>query len=69
MKIDLVISSEHINEDIIKDKVVVVVDMLRATTVIISALKNGCSKVIPVLSIEEAFELSKESREEHIQRI
>ena len=41
MKIDLIISADYIEENKIKDKIVVVIDMLRATSVITTALKNG----------------------------
>lgn len=66
MKIDLIISCEDIKENKIQDKVVVVIDMLRATTVIVTAIKNGCSKVIPLLTVEEAVEISKGSDEDYI---
>lgn len=39
--------------------IVVVVDILRATTSIVSALANGAKSVIPVSSIEKAMELKK----------
>lgn len=65
MNIDVIISADYIREDIIKDKVVVVIDMLRATSVITTAIKNGCKEVIPTLTVEEAFkkrdELGKEN--------
>ncbi|MBN2680868.1 MAG: 2-phosphosulfolactate phosphatase [Bacteroidales bacterium] len=41
------------------DKIVVVVDILRATTVITTMFINGVNKVIPVKTIEEAKELKK----------
>ena len=66
MKIDLIISADDIKENKIIGKVVVVIDMLRATTVITTAIKNGCKEVIPVVTIEEALELSKINREEYI---
>lgn len=66
MKIDLIISADYIKDKIIEGKTVVVIDILRATSVIITALNNGCSKVIPVLTVEEAFELSKHSRKDYI---
>lgn len=56
MKVDLIISADHVKENIIKDKVVVVIDMLRATSVITTAFINGCRDVIPLLTVEEAFE-------------
>lgn len=43
----------------IKDKVVVVIDTLRATSVITTALVNGAKEVIPVPEIEDAINLSK----------
>jgi 2-phosphosulfolactate phosphatase len=39
-----------------KDAIVVVVDILRATTVITTMFENGASKIIPVKTIEEAIE-------------
>ncbi|MDP4144541.1 MAG: 2-phosphosulfolactate phosphatase family protein [Bacillota bacterium] len=54
MNIDLIISTEHIDKEKIKGKTVIVVDMLRATSVIITAISNGCRAVIPVLTVEEA---------------
>lgn len=55
MKIDIAISADHIKQEYLKNKVVVVIDMLRATSVIITALSNGAKKVIPLLTVEEAF--------------
>lgn len=66
MKIDLIISADDIKESKIIGKVVVVIDMLRATTVITTAIKNGCKEVIPVVTIDEALELSKSNREKYI---
>lgn len=36
-------------------RVFVVIDVLRATATIIEALSNGCTKVIPVMIVDEAF--------------
>ena len=55
MEVDIIISADYIREDIIKNKIVVVIDMLRATSVITTAIMNGCKEVIPVLTVEEAF--------------
>ncbi|GAB6168659.1 2-phosphosulfolactate phosphatase family protein [Clostridium carnis] len=57
MKLDLIISADHIKKEYIKGKVVVVIDMLRATSVITTALANGAKRVIPLLTVEEAFEV------------
>ncbi|WP_194191976.1 2-phosphosulfolactate phosphatase family protein [Clostridium chrysemydis] len=67
MKLDVIVSPEHINKEYIKDKVVVVIDMLRATTVMTTAFMNGCKEVIPCLTVEDALEeASKLKREEYI---
>ena len=66
MKIDIIISADEIKESKIKDKTVIVVDMLRATSVIVTALNNGCRRVIPFLTIEEAVDFVKEDRQEYI---
>lgn len=60
MKIDVIISANHIEEESLKGKVAVVIDMLRATSVITTALANGAKKVIPVVSVEKAFEIAED---------
>jgi len=66
MNIDLIISADDIKKEKILDKTVVVVDMLRATSVIATALNNGCKAVIPVLTIEEALDIVSDNREKYI---
>ncbi|KHD35238.1 2-phosphosulfolactate phosphatase [Clostridium acetobutylicum] len=60
MKIDLIISADDIKEEKVKNKTAVVIDMLRATSVITTALNNGCKRVVPVLTVEEALKKVKE---------
>lgn len=59
MKISLIPSVDYIKEEELMDKVVVVIDVLRATTVITTALSNGSVEVIPALEIEDAIKLKK----------
>lgn len=66
MKIDVMISADDINREKIKNKNVVVIDMLRATSVIITAISNGCSSVIPVLTVDEAKSIVKENRAKYL---
>jgi len=67
MKIDVIISAEDIHDSKIKDKIVVVIDIFRATSVIITALNNGCKEVIPYLTIEETLESAKKlNREDYV---
>lgn len=60
VNIDVVISANHINEEYLKDKIVVVIDILRATSVITTAINNGAREVIPILTVEEAFRKKEE---------
>lgn len=55
MKLDIIISADDIVESKINGKIVVVIDMFRATSVIVTALNNGCKEVIPYLTIEETL--------------
>ncbi|WP_163194846.1 2-phosphosulfolactate phosphatase family protein [Clostridium thermarum] len=66
MRVDIVISADDIREGKTEGKSVVVIDMLRATSVITTAVMNGCKRVIPVLTVERALELAKESSEKCI---
>lgn len=66
MKIDIISSVDYIKKEKVQDKTVVVIDMLRATSVIITALANGCHEVIPVIDVEEAKDIVNENREKYI---
>ena len=66
MKIDIIISADDIKDEKILHKSVIIVDMLRATSVIITAINNGCKEVIPVLTIEEALEIYHKNRGKYI---
>ena len=67
MKIDIIISADDIIESKLENKIAVVIDMFRATSVIVTALNNGCREVIPFLTIDETLEeAGKLKREEYI---
>jgi 2-phosphosulfolactate phosphatase len=59
MKIHVIPFADAITNRLIKNKTVVVIDVLRATSVMITALKNGAKQIIPCLTVEEAFERSR----------
>ncbi|HWQ40918.1 MAG TPA: 2-phosphosulfolactate phosphatase [Desulfosporosinus sp.] len=40
----------------LEDKLVIVIDVLRATSTMVTALANGCQAIIPALTSEEAIE-------------
>jgi 2-phosphosulfolactate phosphatase len=58
MHIDLLITPTGASELFFRDKNVVVIDVLRASTSIITALHNGAREVIPVASVENAVKVS-----------
>jgi 2-phosphosulfolactate phosphatase len=59
MKIDVLFSTATILEEYFIEKNCIVIDVLRATSTIITALNNGAREVIPVSSFEEAIAVSK----------
>jgi len=59
MKIDVVISAKYIEEEKLRGKIAVIIDTLRATSTITTALNNGAKEVIPVLTIEEALTMKE----------
>ena len=59
MRIDVYATPDSAREKDLKDRIVVVVDVLRATSTIITGLYNGCKEFIPVIDIEEAVNIAK----------
>lgn len=65
-KVHVLLKKEEIDEDKINDQqIMVVFDVLLATTTIISALKNGANEVIPVMDHVEARKKAYEINEEN----
>ena len=48
-----------VTADDVRGKTAVVIDALRATSSIVTAFKNGCEKMIPVIELEEAHAVAK----------
>jgi 2-phosphosulfolactate phosphatase len=61
MKIQLIPTARQIADFDLSNKTAVVIDVLRATSVIITALQNGAKAIVPVVSVEKAVELYKAS--------
>ncbi len=59
MKVKVIATAKDTNSAIASGQTVVVIDVLRASSVITTALANGSGPIWPVLSIEEAFEKRK----------
>lgn len=57
--IDVCLTPRLIPDFVLEDKVVVVVDVLRATSCMVTALTHGIASIIPVSTLEEAAELGK----------
>lgn len=66
MKLDVIVSPRYLKEDTLKGRLCAVVDVLRATSSIITALVSGAKEIRPCLSAAEAKKgaarLSKGSR-------
>lgn len=60
MKIDIVFLPKDISETQLSDTVCIVLDIFRATTSIVTSLANGCSAMIPVLSMEDAHKVASQ---------
>lgn len=59
MRIDVAFLPVELNQEL-SDKTVVVIDVLRASSTIVTALENGARSVIPVESVEDAKRIAHE---------
>jgi 2-phosphosulfolactate phosphatase len=59
MHIDIQFLPSPPHSHLLSDRVVVVIDILRATSVIVHALSQGASEIIPLATVEEAFQMAK----------
>lgn len=66
MKIDVILTAKEICPERVKDKTAVVIDVLRATSVMTTAMANGAKQIIPVMTPEEAFELQEKMGKENV---
>jgi len=57
--IDVCLTPELLHQYDLKEKIVVVVDILRATSCMVSGLANGVKEIVPVSTLEECKELQK----------
>ncbi|HWP45533.1 MAG TPA: 2-phosphosulfolactate phosphatase [Candidatus Limnocylindrales bacterium] len=61
VNLDIAIIPEELTHKKLEGKTAVAIDVLRATTTIITALQNGSLLILPVLTPEEAFQKFQES--------
>jgi 2-phosphosulfolactate phosphatase len=59
MKIDLIFSAEQCKTELVKEKTAVIIDVLRTTTVITTALSNGARGIAPFTTVDEAISFRK----------
>lgn len=57
MRIEVFLTSQQADEIGLRDKTVVVIDVLRASTTIAVALQNGAREIIPVTTVEAAMKI------------
>ncbi len=58
MRVDVLFSPTQIDEGHLKDQLVVIVDVLRASTTIATALNGGARDIVPVASVDAAIKIS-----------
>ena len=58
MNIEVFLTSDTLTDEDVKDRAVVVVDVLRASASILTALKNGARDVVPVADMAEAGKIA-----------
>ncbi|MDL2220773.1 2-phosphosulfolactate phosphatase [Eubacteriales bacterium OttesenSCG-928-N14] len=66
MKIETYAAHTHVTDKELRGKTVVVIDTLRATSTIITALYNGAEQIYPVQSVEQAMDLAYQMREQGV---
>ena len=62
MNIEVCYTPDLIHQFELKGKVVVVIDILRATSCVVAGLNSGVAKIKPVASVEECLALGKRLR-------
>ncbi len=58
MKVNVLFNPNSVDDLYFKDKTTIVIDVLRASSTIITALSNGAKEIVPVSGIESAIKLS-----------
>lgn len=64
MQIAVYVSSKYFKPGELADKTAVVIDLLRASSTMVTALQNGCDRIIPAISPNEAVKIKKASEGE-----
>jgi 2-phosphosulfolactate phosphatase len=59
MHLDIQFVPSPLNPNLLSGRVIVVIDILRATSVMVQAMSQGASEIIPLATVEEAFQMAK----------
>ena len=59
MTVSVLLSLSEVRRRDPQRAIVVALDILRASTTIVTAIRNGCVEIVPVASVEEAREISR----------
>ncbi len=65
MTIDIIGSAAEVTDERVEGCAAAVIDVFRATSVMIAALGNGAREIIPMEGVAECFDLRSALREEH----
>lgn len=66
MTVDVILSAAAVTAERVMNRSVAVIDVFRATSVIVEALHNGARAVVPVVTVEEACILAEKYPKDHI---
>lgn len=58
-RIEIALTTDSVEPKQVREKICVIIDVLRASTTIVAALTNGCPAIIPVETPEEAREMAR----------
>lgn len=63
MNIDVIFSANEVTKDKVEGKIVVVIDVLRATSVMLTAMKNGAKEIRPFKEIDKLISYTKDMKD------
>lgn len=63
LKIDLILKAGEIKKEALAGKTAIVLDILRATSTIVTAMARGCHQMEPVETVQEALSVAQERPE------
>ena len=62
MNVNVVFSADQVTKNDVEGKIIVVIDVLRATSVMITAMKNGAKEIRPFREVDELLSYTKDMK-------